>query len=206
MKKQILFMLVGLSLMAIPLWATDSQNDTEQAAHHSLATKTIKLHISGSAIPLADPLAGPFPILINVEGAGNIGHISSQGICLYAPLVFGPEGKSDLQLLEGQSSYRLEINGEVLLGIIDPGVTGWIQITDLATGFAVWEQTWTGKIVGGTGRFAGIKGAFKKSARGFAVLFTEYGPAGAVVQPWQGTMEIRLEKWQKAFGVEDEPR
>ena len=195
MKKQILFLLVVLSLIAIPLWAENPGDAISQAVHFSHGPTAIKLKISGSAIPLADPLAGVFPVLANAEGSGNIGRVSAEGMYLYAPLIFGSDGKSDLQLLEGQMSCRLEINGEVLLGVFDPGITGWMQIVDPETGSAVWEQNWTGRIVGGTGRFAGIKGTFKKSVGGFATLFSAPGqPASAVVMPWSGTLEIQLEE------------
>lgn len=194
MKKQIFFLLVVLSLIAIPLWAASHFRGTKQAAHSFPASKIIKLQISGSAIPLADPLAGPFPVVAYAEGSGNIGQISGQGMYLYAPLFF-EKGQSKLQLLEGQMSFRLKINGEVIFGGFDPGETGWMQIIDSDTGEAVWEQNWTGRIVGGTGRFAGIEGTFTHSASGFAVLFNASGQsASAVVMPWTGTLEIRLEE------------
>ena len=194
MKKQIIFLLVVLSLIAIPLWAENPGSETGKAAHFFPGSRIIKLQISGSAIPLTDPLMGPFPVQANMEGSGNIGRISGQGMYLYNQLIFDVNGHTDLLLLEGQQSFRLEINGEVLFGVFDPGKTGWLQITDPVTGSAVFEQEWTGKIIGGTGRFAGVKGTFAKSASGFAVLFTEYGPASAVVMPWKGTMEIQLEE------------
>lgn len=195
MKKQIICLLVVLSLIAVPLWAGSPDGGTRQAAHFFPASKIIKLQISGSAIPLANPLTGPFPIMANMEGSGNIGHMSGQGMFLYDQLIFDNNGKTNLQFLEGQESFRLQINGEVLLGVFDPGETGWLQIIDPATGSAVWEQNWTGRIVGGTGRFAGMQGTFKKSASGFAVLFSGPGqPASAVVQPYSGTMEIRLDE------------
>jgi len=197
MKKQILFLLVVLSLIAMPLWAENPGVATGQAAHFFADSKTIKLQVSGSAIALADPLAGPFPVLTNMEGSGNIGQISGQGMYLYNQLEFDIYGESILEVLEGQTSCRFKINGDVLLVVFDPGKTGWLQITDLATGSAVFEQEWTGKIVGGTGRFEGVKGTFSKSARGFAVLFTEYGPANAVVMPWTGTMKIQMEQLEE---------
>jgi hypothetical protein len=194
MKKQFLFLFVVLSLIAVPLLAEKPDRGMTNAAHFIPASKTIKLEISGSAIPLADPLAGPFPIMAHMEGSGNIGYVSSQGMYLCNRLVIGGDGRGDLEVLEGQNSFRLKINGDVLLGISDSGITGWLQITDPVTGSAVWEQTFTGRIVGGTGRFAGIKGTYKKSIKGFSVLFTEYGPASAVVQPFKGTLEIKLER------------
>jgi hypothetical protein len=193
MKERIFFLLIILSLIAVPLLAVDFGNSTGQAAHYCTYLNTIKLKISGSAIPLANPLAEAFPILANYEGLGNLGRISGQGMYLYSPLSFGSDGKAVLHVLEGQTSCRMEINGEVLLGVFDPGDTGWIQFTDMSTGSAVWEQTWTGKIVGGTGQFAGKKGTIKKHAKGLAVLFTPSGPANAVIQPWSGTLEIHLE-------------
>ncbi len=192
MKKQILLLVAVLSLIAVPLLAVDFGNNTGQSVQYFTSLNTIKLKISGSAIPLANPLTGPFPILANYEGLGNLGRVSGQGMYLYSPLSFGSDGKATLQVLEGQASFRVEINGEVLLAIFDPGVSGYIQITDMSTGSAVWEQTWTGKIVGGTGRFAEKKGTIAKYAKGLAVLFTQAGPANAVVQPWSGTLEIHL--------------
>lgn len=195
MKKQILFLSIVICLIAVSLWAETSRSGTGLAAQDNSYSKVMKLQISGSAIPLANPLAGPFPILANYQGSGNAGHVSGQGMYLYSPLSFGSDGKSALSLLEGQTSCRFEVNGEVLLGVFDPGETGWLQITDPATGSAAWEQNWVGKIVGGTGEFAGIQGTIKKSARGSAVLFTASGqPGSAVVQPWSGTLEIHLEK------------
>ena len=194
MKKHILFLLAALSLIAAPLWADNLNRGMGQASHFFPASKTIKLQISGSAIPLTDPLAGPFPIMANMEGSGNIGYVTGHGMYLFRQLVFDEYGRSVLQALEGQQSFRLKINGEVLLGVFDPGETGWLQITDPEAGLAVWEQNLTGQIVGGTGRFAGIKGTFEKSIRGFAVLFTASGAASAVVQPYSGTMKIQLEE------------
>ena len=193
MKKQILFPLVVLCFIAVSLWAADPDGATGQAEHSFQGPKTIKLQISGSAIPLANALAGEFPVLANAEGSGNIGQVSGQGMYRYARLVF-VDGFSVLQLLEGQQSFRLKINGEVLFGVFDPGITGWMQIID-PDGSAIWEQNWTGRIIGGTGSFAGIQGTFEKSASGIASLFSGPGqPASALVMPWSGTMEIQLEE------------
>jgi len=191
MKNQILFLLIALSFMAVLLCAADLSTGTGQALNDS---KVIKLKISGTAIPLANPLVGVFPILAFYEGTGNIGKVSGQGMLLYDQLNFDwNTGLSGMRVLEGQGSCRMEINGEVLFAIYDPGETGWLQITDPSTGAAIWEQAWTGKIAGGTGQFAGKKGTFKKSAKGMAVLFNASGqPANAVVQPWSGTLEIQL--------------
>lgn len=193
MKKRILFLLVVLGLFVIPLWAVNYYMGTEQATGLFPANRTIKLQISGSAIPLADPLSGPFPVLASGEGSGNIGQVSGQGMYLYDLLIIGSDGRIALQLLEGQMSIHLKTYGEVLLAVFDPGETGWMQIINPDTGEAVWEQIWTGRIVGGTGRFAGIKGSFNKHAKGFAVLFSASGqPASAVVMPWTETLEIQL--------------
>lgn len=193
MNKHILCLLVILSLFAVPLWAQRPANNEGRDMQVLSQSKVIKLQISGSAIPLANPQVAPFPLLANYEGSGNLGHVSGQGMYLYAPLNFGSNGKAVLAILEGQTSCRMEINGEVLLAVFDPGETGWLQITDPISGSSVWEQTWTGKIVGGTGEFAGAKGTIKKYAKGFAVLFSAPGqPANAVVQPWSGTVEIQF--------------
>ncbi len=195
MKRQILLLLVVLSVISVPIWAANQGGGTGQVAQNFPDSKTIKQQVSGSAIPLANPLAGPFPILANTEGSGKSGHISGQAMYQYDQLVFGSDGRSVLRILEGQAAYRFEINGEVLLAVFDSGETGWLQITDPATGAAIWEQNWVGKIVGGTGKFAGMKGTFKKSAKGFAVLFSAPGlPANAVVQPWSGPLEIQLDE------------
>jgi hypothetical protein len=110
-------------------------------------------------------------------------------------LSFGPDGKAIIDVLEGQTSCRLDINGEVLLGVFDPGVAGWMQITDPSTGSIVSEQNWTGRIVGGTGAFAGKKGTIQASAKTVGVLYIAPGiPANAVLMPWSGALEINLEK------------
>lgn len=195
MNKQILCMAIVLSLIAVPLWAQMPVGASERDPQSLPHAEFIKVQISGSAIPLANPLAGPFPILANFEGSGTSGSVSGQGMYLYAQMAFGSDGKAVLRVLEGQTSCRMKVNGEVLLGVFDPGETGWIQITDPFIGSAVWEQNWSGKIVGGTGEFAGVKGTFKKSAKGLAALFSATGqPANAVVQPWSGTLEIQLDK------------
>ncbi|MEJ2110742.1 MAG: hypothetical protein P8Z37_12700 [Acidobacteriota bacterium] len=193
MKKQILFLLVVLSLIAIPLWAASHFGGMEQAAHLFPASKTIKMRISGSAIPLADPLAEPFPVLASGEGSGTIGPISGQGMYLYDRLIIGSDGRIVLRLLEGQMSIHLKAYGEMLLAVLDPGETGWMQINP-DTGEAVWEQIWTGRIVGGTGRFAGIEGSFSKHAKGLAILSAPGQPSSAVVMPWTETLEIQLEE------------
>ena len=195
MKKQILFLFIVLSLIAIPLLAENPGKGIGQAAHFFPASKTIKLNISGSAMPLGDPLIGPWPLMAEMEGSGNLGHVSGQGMYLYDRLIIEEDGSCVLRVLEGQQSFRFEINGDVLLGIFNPGEAGQLQIIDPETGAAIWEQNLTGRIVGGTGRFAGIKGTVKKSFKGFSVLFSAPGqPAGAVVHPYKGTLEIRLEE------------
>jgi hypothetical protein len=195
MKKRILFLLVVLGLFAISLCAVNYYMGTVQAAGSFPANRTIKLQISGSAIPLADPLSGPFPVLASGEGSGNLGQVSGQGMYLYDPLIIGSDGRIVLQLLEGQMSLNLKAYGEVLLAVLDPGETGWMQIINPDTGEAVWEQNWTGRIVGGTGRFTGIEGSFNKHAKGFAVLFSAPGqPASALVMPWTETLDIQLEE------------
>jgi hypothetical protein len=195
MKKQVLFLLLALCLIAVPLWAQNGNSDREQAQHAYFHAKAIKAEFSGSAIPLANPFTGPFPVLVNFEGDGNRGRVSGQTMFLYAPLSFGPDGKAIIDVLEGQTSCRLDINGEVLLGVFDPGVAGWMQITDPSTGSIVSEQNWTGRIVGGTGAFAGKKGRIKASAKTLGVLFTAPGiPGNAVLMTWSGALEIDLEK------------
>lgn len=195
MKKRILFLLVVLSLFVIPLWAVDYYMGMVPAADSFPANRIIKLQISGSAIPLANPLSGPFPVLASGDGSGNLGQISGQGMYLYDPLIIGSDGRIVLQLLEGQMSLNLKAYGEVLLAVLDPGETGWMQIINPDTGEAAWEQIWTGRIVGGTGRFAGIEGSFSKHAKGFAVLFSAPGqPTSAVVMPWTETLEIQLDE------------
>ena len=195
MKKQFLFLLLALSLTAIPLWAGIPGNDGEEEQYAQFHAKAIKAKISGSAIPVANPSGGPNAVLANLEGHGNMGRISGQGILIYAPTSFGPDGKAAIDLLEAQASFRLEINGDVLLAVYDPGVVGWMQIIDPSTGYIVWEQSCTGRIVGGTGALAGKTGTFKKSFKGFALYFTAPGvPANVRIQPWSGVLEIHFDE------------
>ena len=84
-----------------------------------------------------------------------------------------------------QSAIRLDSNGDMLLLQVTPGVTGALSFT--GPGTFTWEQTWTGTVVGGTGRFAGATGTFKKTLTGFGVV-------PGFVNPWEGTLEITLDR------------
>ena len=190
MKKRILFLLIALSLIAVPLYAEDLSTGTGQVLNDS---KVIKLKISGSGIPLANPAVGAYKILTFYEGTGNIGKVSGQDMAFYDQMFFNENGFAVLRALEGQISLRMETNGEVLLAVYDPSEDGWVQITDPLTYACIWEQTCTGKIVGGTGQFAGQKGTWKIFAKGMGVYFNTSGqPANAVVHTLSGILELHL--------------
>lgn len=170
--RQALIFLVVMGLCAGPLLAQEPDSD-----------RIIKLKISGTVLFLADPFTTPqVPGIAIFAGHGNLGGVTGQGLYLYQQMVPGPT--IDLVCLSAQTGLRFDSSGDMLLLVITPGLTGKATIQDAGT--MTWQQTWSGAIVGGTGRFSGAKGTFTKTATGFGVL------TGSV-SPFEGTIKIRLD-------------
>jgi hypothetical protein len=49
-----------------------------------------------------------------------------------------------------------------------------------------WEQTWTGVVLGGTGRFAGATGTFTK-------ILSGQGTGTGFMSIYEGTIEVQLD-------------
>lgn len=170
--RQALIFLVVMGLCAVPVSAQEADSD-----------RIIKLKISGTALFLADPFASPqVPVMPIFAGHGNLGDVTGQGLYLYQQFVPGPT--MDLVCLSAQAGLRFDSSGDTLLLVFTPGLTGKATIADVGT--MVWQQTWSGTIAGGTGRFSGAKGTFTKIATGFGVLIGS-------VSPYEGTIEIHLD-------------
>jgi hypothetical protein len=73
---------------------------------------------------------------------------------------------------------RFDSTGDMLLLQATPGQTG-LAVTNIT-----WEQTFTGVVVAGTGRFAGATGTFTK-------ILSGRGPGS--VNIFEGTLEIQLD-------------
>jgi hypothetical protein len=149
-------------------------------AQHHEGGRTMRFDINGSVVTLGNPLAGPFSTLATLSGHGKHGKISGQGLYLYKQI--GSQG--EMVCDAGQSSVLFEASGDTLLLTMTPGPTGTMVPT--GNGTFSWTQTWTGVIAGGTGRFDGATGTFKKVLNGFLVM-------PGLVSPWSGTLEVHLD-------------
>jgi hypothetical protein len=168
--KRALVVLAVLGLVAAPVWA---QSPSEQTR--------LRLDVSGTVITLGDPFAGDFSVMPFWAGKGPLGKVTAQSFYLYQGI---DPSVGQLVCRGGQIGIRFESTGDMLLLNVDPGLTGTIvPVGSLLS----WEQDWTGTVIGGTGRFQGATGTFTKRAAGILVL-------PGLVQVWEGTAEIVLDK------------
>jgi hypothetical protein len=142
--------------------------------------RTLRFEGSGTVVTLGDPFAGDFSLIALWEGKGPLGKIAVQSFYLYQQVDMG-DGK--LVCGGGQIGIRFQSTGDMLLLNVNPGLTGSIVPVPPA-GFT-WEQTWTGTVVGGTGRFQGATGTFTKQATGLSTL-------PGFVHIWEGSVEVAL--------------
>jgi hypothetical protein len=171
MKRSLLYLVV-LALILLPV--------STQA--HPGGPKAIKFRVSGTATILGDPFAGSFTFMPLLTGWGSYGGALLQGVYQYQMLnQAGGSTTCDV----GQFAVRVDAKGDLLLAVVTPGVTGTLTSTG-ATSYA-WTQTVKGTIAGGTGRFAGATGTFTQTLTGFLV-------APGFVSPWQGKIEILLDR------------
>lgn len=161
---------------ALVLLAVLSLSSVAVSAQEAAESRALTFRFSGSVMITTDPTAAPFIVVTSFGGKGTLGQVTGQGAYRYAPLGMS----TPWAVGAGQVCLRVEATGDLLLLDIDPGPTG-----PVGPGHS-WTQTWTGKVVGGTGRFASAKGTFTKTARGFG-----YG-IGAV-QLMEGTIEATLD-------------
>jgi hypothetical protein len=170
--KAALALLAILVLAAAPLQAQDRSHDP----------KVLSFTISGSVLTLGDPF-GPdgFSVIPGYGGKGPFGGLRAQGLYVYQPIVDG-----QMVCVGGQTALRMNGSGDVLLLLATPGPTGTL-LPGPDPGTFTWQQTWTGTLGGGTGRFAGATGTFTKALSGLVTL-------PGFVSPWEGTLEIRLDR------------
>jgi hypothetical protein len=168
--KRVLIVLAVLGAMAAPAWSQDA-ND--------VAVRTFD--VSGTAIPLGDPSAGPFPLLVTMQGKGPLGKFSAQA--LYTYQIDAKTGQ--LACGGGQIGVRFESTGDILLLSVQPGIAG--TAVPVSPGVLKSHQMWTGMVVGGTGRFEGATGSFSSAADGLVVQ-------PGFVHVIDGTLEIRLDR------------
>lgn len=142
----------------------------------------MKYHASGTAISLGNPLAGSFSLLVNFEGSGPHGKFSSQSLLAYQQI---DPSLGQLVCGGGQIGIRIESTGEMLLLNVNPGLVGRTWPVS-PTAFRS-EQSLTGLVVGGTGRFAEATGSFALSIKGFVVQ-------PGFVHIAKGTLEITLDR------------
>ncbi len=168
----------ALVLLAVVAFAVS----TLQAQDRPRDVKVVTFDISGTVITLADPF-GPdgFSVLPTFSGKGRLGGVTGQGFYVYQPIVDGA-----MVCVAGQSAIRMNANGDMLLLLVTPGPTGTLA-PGVTPGTFTWQQTWTGTVGGGTGRFEGATGTFTKTLTGFIVL-------PGFVSPWEGTLEIHLDR------------
>jgi hypothetical protein len=150
-------------------------------AQHHQGGRTMRFEINGSVATIGNPMAGPFSTLATLSGGGKHGKITGQGLYLYEQI--GSQGEMICDA--GQSAVLFEATGDTLLLTMAAGPTGAMVPT--GNGTFSWTQTWTGVITGGTGRFEGATGTFKKVLTGQLVL-------PGLVSPWSGTLEIALDR------------
>ncbi len=165
--------LAVLAILALAATVVSAQDPAD--------SRSLSFRISGAVTMLGNPMTGPYTVLPTYGGKGALGEITGQG--LYAYQQTGPLGQMVCQA--GQSAIRIGATGDVLLLNVTPGLTGTMGPGPIP-GLLVWNQTWTGTVVGGTGRFAGAAGTFTKTLAGFAVL-------PGLVSPFEGTVDIVLD-------------
>lgn len=180
------FLTVLIVLTGILPLAASFEGTVMAASEPSEGPQTLKLRIWGTTTALADWLAGDAPMLASGQGVGTLGRFSTQGLYLYAQLLPDEAGRGEMLCLQAQASVVLDSTGDSLVIISDPGPAGFLQITDIYTLSFVWEQEWTGSVIGGTGRFEGAHGTFTKQLRGF-------GQVPGFATPWTGTLVIELD-------------
>jgi len=145
----------------------------------------LEFQVTGSVLFLGNPLAGGFSVLPTIGGKGPRGQVTGQGLYSYRQLVVDSQGHAPLVCEAGQFALRIESTGDMLLLQVMPGQTGMAVMSP--TGGISWTQTWTGTVVGGTGRFAGATGTYRKVSNGF-------GAYPGLVHPWEGTLEVVLDR------------
>jgi hypothetical protein len=169
--KRALVVLAVLAAIATPAWA---QAERDEA--------TSRYHASGTAISLGDPFAGNFSLLVTFEGRGPLGKFSARSLLVYQRI---DPTVGQLVCGGGQIGIRFESTGEMLLLNVEPGPVGttWpVSPTSFRS-----QQSFTGAIVGGTGRFAKATGSFTFSIKGFV-------SAPAFVHIAAGTLELTLDR------------
>jgi hypothetical protein len=173
MKLALVFLAV-LGIAASPALAAESET----------VGNVLSFKISGSVVLFGHPMEGPFQVLPSTAGKGPLGGVTGQGLYVYTERI-GDQG----QMIGGPSQFamRFDATGELLLLQITPGMTGTMLPDPAIPGAFTWTQTWTGTVIGGTGRFAGATGTFTKTASGFLVL-------PGFVSPWEGTITIALDE------------
>ena len=168
--KKVFFLLAVSGLLMILAAPLSSQT----AVGHQF----IRFEISGTSIALGNPFTSPvFPVLPTFKGKSNLGGITGQGLYMYLQLQPTPQG-IPMVCVGGQAGIRFDSTGDMLLLQATPGQTG------LAVSEITWEQTFTGVVVAGTGRFAGATGTF-------TMILNGRGPGS--VNIFEGTLEIQLD-------------
>ncbi len=166
--KRALAVLAVLGVLASPVWAQGAS-----VARYSA---------SGTAISLGNPFTGSFSLLVTFEGSGPLGKITARSLLAYQQI--NPQ-TGQLICGGGQIGVRFESTGEMLLLNVDPGLVGttWpVSPTSFRS-----EQSFTGEVAGGTGRFAEATGSFTLSIRGFVAQ-------PGLVHIAEGTLEITSDR------------
>ncbi len=168
--KKVFFLLAVSGLLTILAAPLSSQT--------AVGPQFIRFEISGTSIALGDPFTSSvFPVLPTFNGKSSLGPISGQGLIMYLQFVPTPQGVP-MVIVSGSMGIRFDSTGDMLLLKATPGQTG------LATSNITWEQTVTGEVVGGTGRFEGATGTF-------TLILSGRGPGSVSI--YEGTIEMQLD-------------
>ena len=151
-------------------------------AHGANDMTVLKFSASGTAVPLGDPFAGGFSMLMTFQGRGPHGTFSAQSLVAFQKIDLTT---GELVCGAGQIGIRFESTGDMLLLNISPGLVGTLAPVS-PTAFRS-QQRYVGTVVDGTGRFAGATGTFTLSISGFAAQ-------PGFVHIAEGTLKIALDR------------